>query len=318
MFSILKPTYAIHTGVCAGRGNEANVKDVIFSQWAVNYEEGKYVMRQEEGNRTFLPSYEPKTSKNSEIAGFTMKSAPSLGYKNGNFASGSAVRLDAQDILTQLEHQVNRGISALDMEASAFLHTCDHMNIESLGVIKGVSDAGDLNRPADLGSYKAVIGKTADAIESWIAHRWTGLRLPTLPTRPGVKLADEYFSNYITKAVNFDQDVWTKDGRVKQAIQGLKVVLPPPRNPMGHYDNVLLDTNISAYRLQFACIGHGWRFPTALYTSGYLIDFPRVLRKLQPDRDHESEVDSFKNHLKWKLTNLTRVDLTCLKSLQDQ
>jgi hypothetical protein len=67
------------------------------------------------------------------------------------------------------------------MEASAFLHACDHMNIESLGVIKGVSDAGDPNKSAEAGSYKMVIGRTADAIENWITYRWAGLSPPTMP-----------------------------------------------------------------------------------------------------------------------------------------
>lgn len=67
------------------------------------------------------------------------------------------------------------------MEASAFLHVCDHMNVESLGVIKGVSDAGDSKKAADAESYKPVIWKTADAIEKWLIYRWTGVKTPALP-----------------------------------------------------------------------------------------------------------------------------------------
>jgi hypothetical protein len=81
------------------------VKDVIFSQWAVNFEEGKYIMTKDAAEKTFVPSYEPKTAKSNEIAGFTVKSPPE--YKSGNFASGSAVRLDAQNILAQLEKEVH-------------------------------------------------------------------------------------------------------------------------------------------------------------------------------------------------------------------
>ena len=45
--------------------------------------------------------------------------------------------------------QVLRDVKALDMEASAFLQVCNHMDIHAFGIIKGVSDKGDAARTGD-------------------------------------------------------------------------------------------------------------------------------------------------------------------------
>jgi nucleoside phosphorylase len=59
------------------------------------------------------------------------------------------------------------------MEASAFLHVCQHTGVISLGVVKGVSDLGDKNKVVNNDSdndYNAALVNTANAVKHWIGH----------------------------------------------------------------------------------------------------------------------------------------------------
>jgi hypothetical protein len=54
------------------------------------------------------------------------------------------------------------------MEASAFIQLCDHFKsngLTCLGVIKGISDFGDMKKGLDPTVYGDALEKTADTIE---------------------------------------------------------------------------------------------------------------------------------------------------------
>jgi nucleoside phosphorylase len=55
------------------------------------------------------------------------------------------------------------------MEASAFLYVCKHTGVISLGVVKGVSDLGDINKVvSNEDDYNSAIINTANAVRLWI------------------------------------------------------------------------------------------------------------------------------------------------------
>jgi nucleoside phosphorylase len=57
------------------------------------------------------------------------------------------------------------------MEASAFIHTCLHLNITSLGIIKGVSDQGDKKKgEREDEIYPRALEMTAEAIQKWVQY----------------------------------------------------------------------------------------------------------------------------------------------------
>lgn len=58
------------------------------------------------------------------------------------------------------------------MEASAFLKLCqhsEHAGVNSLGVIKGVSDLGDENKPRDSVVYNDALEATGGVVKDWIS-----------------------------------------------------------------------------------------------------------------------------------------------------
>jgi len=65
---------------------------------------------------------------------------------------------------------VDRNAIALDMEASAFLKICQHVNVSPLGVIKGVSDFGDAGKGSDPSTYGQALANTGQALKEWILH----------------------------------------------------------------------------------------------------------------------------------------------------
>jgi hypothetical protein len=79
----------------------SRLKDVIFGQKALNYEEGKWT-----NDSKFLPSIETYTEGATDLAGFVRARSTITRYRYGDFASGSAVRLDAQNILKRIEENV--------------------------------------------------------------------------------------------------------------------------------------------------------------------------------------------------------------------
>lgn len=60
------------------------------------------------------------------------------------------------------------------MEASAFLQLCTRFEgdqVLSLGVVKGISDFGDLNKGSIQTAYPDALKNTAQALQEWIVHR---------------------------------------------------------------------------------------------------------------------------------------------------
>ncbi|KAF3400911.1 hypothetical protein DPV78_005758 [Talaromyces pinophilus] len=134
LFSILRPEYALHVGVCAAiSGQNIELEDVIFGEIALNYEEGKWIVLEQK-----TPMFIPR--KVILWHGFLLKRQS--GWKHGDFISGCAVRLDAKSILDCVRTTGSTWI-ALDMEASAFLQVCRYASVKALGIIKGVSEMGD-------------------------------------------------------------------------------------------------------------------------------------------------------------------------------
>lgn len=88
--------------------------NVIFGQCALNYEEGK-VHVGEDGIADFKPDafpLHPKASETVNLSLFVTGSDQSR-YKCGDFASGCAVRLDAQNILDRVARDVCEQASTL-------------------------------------------------------------------------------------------------------------------------------------------------------------------------------------------------------------
>lgn len=59
------------------------------------------------------------------------------------------------------------------MEASAFLKLCQHSqhtDVQSLGVIKGVSDLGDQDKGRDPTIYELALENTGEALKDWISY----------------------------------------------------------------------------------------------------------------------------------------------------
>lgn len=69
-----------------------------------------------------------------------------------------------------MSFQTMRNAIGLDMEASAFLKLCKFMDIQSMGVVKGVSDFGDAAKGKDPAAYPEALRHTAKGLEEWIRH----------------------------------------------------------------------------------------------------------------------------------------------------
>jgi hypothetical protein len=81
----------------------ARLKDVIFGDAALNYEEGKWVI--ENGNQLFQPEFSKIETTAGNISSFAEnKEEPT--YKYGTYVSGSAVRQDADAIFKELGSHV--------------------------------------------------------------------------------------------------------------------------------------------------------------------------------------------------------------------
>ncbi|KAH9209898.1 hypothetical protein DL95DRAFT_476159 [Leptodontidium sp. 2 PMI_412] len=69
LFSVLKPTYAVHVGVCAAISNRGfKCEDVILGERALNYEEGKWEI--ENGVPVFLADVNTVEADGESMEGF--------------------------------------------------------------------------------------------------------------------------------------------------------------------------------------------------------------------------------------------------------
>ncbi|CAI6099603.1 unnamed protein product [Clonostachys chloroleuca] len=175
LFSILKPKYAVHVGVCAAISSQnIAIEDVIFGERALNYEEGKWALKDDKV--TFKPDIKVAEVKGTAMDGFIAQANQPL-YKYGDYISGSAVRMDASSIFDRVKNTTLRNVAALDMEASAFLQACEYTGVTALGVIKGVSDMADGNKgEGDDKHYTPALVQAAEAAKRFIKYK-----LETMP-----------------------------------------------------------------------------------------------------------------------------------------
>ncbi|KFZ24679.1 hypothetical protein V502_00842 [Pseudogymnoascus sp. VKM F-4520 (FW-2644)] len=239
LFTVLKPTYAIHVGVCAaisGKGFEC--EDVIFGEKALNYEEGKWGI--ENDKPIFLSDVKTLGVDGESMEGFIGQSERK-DWKYGDYVSGCAVRMDAEHIFERVRKTQLCNVGALEMEASAFLQVCKYTGVAAFGVIKGVSDMGDHRK--GLGHarhYKPALMKATDATKAFIKWKLEQIenQPPDRSKEPGVTIVPGYFDNCIgitiQKILATDYIVDVKGEKVK--LSGFKVVLPKDNN-VALFDN---------------------------------------------------------------------------------
>lgn len=112
LFNTLSPRFVLHAGVCAGFDDptgklELALRDVVFGEAAINYEEGKWEAQGPGGNAVFLPDYKPVAVEAGDMQGFT-KSHKRHGIRYGEYISGSSVRGDAAQVFEKIRSSVGR------------------------------------------------------------------------------------------------------------------------------------------------------------------------------------------------------------------
>lgn len=110
LINTLEPRFILHAGVCAGFDDptkKVNMKlrDVIFGEAAINYEEGKFEMSKDTGKVMFLPDYNRVAVEAGEMQGFA-ESRTQDGLHYGEYISGSAVRGDAGEVFGRIRSSV--------------------------------------------------------------------------------------------------------------------------------------------------------------------------------------------------------------------
>ncbi|EXK76430.1 hypothetical protein FOQG_18827 [Fusarium oxysporum f. sp. raphani 54005] len=297
LFSVLKPRYALHVGVCAAiSGQNIAVEDVIFGERALNYEEGKWALKDDQV--VFKPDVKVAEVKDAAMGGFIAQADQPL-YKYGDFVSGCAIHMDASFIFDRVKNTTLRNVAALDMEASAFLQACEFTGVRSLGVIKGVSDMGDGNRglgPNDK-HYKSALLRAARAVKRFVSYRWEDMPPKEAMDRskqPGAVITRGYFDNFVARVM----DKLSKTGykaSTEIKVEGLKVVLPKGNKAVSFDANRgALTHHIQAHGLQDVILP-GPPKPTPAHLKGsYLVDLPTTLAgTLENEPGSEAQVELF-------------------------
>ncbi|KAK4139141.1 nucleoside phosphorylase domain-containing protein [Dichotomopilus funicola] len=312
LFSILKPEFAIHVGVCAAISDQnIAVEDVIFGERALNYEEGKWAMKDDK--LVFMPEVKVSEVKGASMDGF-IRQAEQPRYKYGDFVSGCAVRMDASFIFDRVRNTALRDVAALDMEASAFLQACECTGVKSLGVIKGVSDMGDHNK--GLGHdkhYRPALCRAAEAAKAFIKYKWETMPETDVDRSKefGVVLAQGYFDNFIDRVV---QKLNTGGYKTEIAVKGLRIVLPKKRTRRGSREEDYNVESFSPIALALLVQQHGLEEvalkgpprQTNVYLKGsFVVDFPTTLPAglaiLTAGERRDKQVELFKESLADKI-----------------
>ncbi|ETI29395.1 hypothetical protein G647_01848 [Cladophialophora carrionii CBS 160.54] len=281
LFQVLRPRFAIHAGVCAGNAAAGvELGQVIFGDAAMSYEEGKWGYKS--GELEFMPDYDLVRISLSRMAGFAARKSR---YKYGDYVSGLSVREDAVKIFERITLSADRNVLALDMEASAFLNLCAHTDVMSLGVIKGVSDLGDMDKKKDPARYKQTLRTTATAITSWLEQMMESMNWDVNEEKEiGARLAKPYYENFVRIVVDSISQGLSLEllsqGRVDQQPQGLKIVMPENLNPENYAEVGHIHSIAQTFGLTEAAIGNGSHRRTMYYRHPYLFDFPRTLNTL--------------------------------------
>ncbi|KAF4427461.1 Phosphorylase superfamily protein, partial [Fusarium austroafricanum] len=224
LFSILKPRYALHVGVCAAiSGKNIRIGDVIFGERALNYEEGKWALQ--DGESAFKPDVKVVEVRGAAMDGFIAQADQPI-YKYGDFVSGSAVRMDASSIFDRVQNTTLRNVAALDMEASAFLQAGDFTGVQCIGVIKGVSDMGDGKKgQANDKYYTTALCRAARAAKSYVKYKLDKVPKAVLDysREPGVVITHGYFDDTIARVMD---KLEYAEYKIEVKVEGLRIVLP--------------------------------------------------------------------------------------------
>ncbi|KAF1962461.1 purine and uridine phosphorylase [Byssothecium circinans] len=306
LFSILRPRFAIHAGVCAGYDDpsgklEMKLTDVVFGEAATNYQEGK--MDYVDGEFLMRPDYNRVLYDAGDMQAFA-EAASRPTYHYGEYLSGSSVRTDASIIFEKIRRNVNRNAIALDMEASAFLELCRHFDgdqVISLGVVKGISDYGDPGKGSVPNAKEKALENTANALKDWVIHRIPGITWTVDESEePGAKIVPGYYDNFIRRVLdNYLQGWPVKDKSdrsieiPRREIKGFKTVLPRGNDPsfaqeIGHVEKLSERYNVSQVDIGGSTAGRYLH-----YKGGYLIDWARCVNSLKICDDGEYQVGVF-------------------------
>lgn len=307
LFSILLPRFVVHAGVCAGFNDpdgklELQLKDVVFGEAAINYEEGKW-----EG-LLFRPDYNRVSASAGDMQAFA-ESRGRPQYHYGEYISGSAVRTDAGDVFEKVRGGMQRNAIALDMEASAFIQLCEHFGndyAKCLGVVKGISDFGNSEKGKDKNTYSEALKNTALALQEWITRRIPVVNWEVDENRePGAKIVPGYYKNFVSRVLdNFCQG-WavtlkndTSAVIPRNEIKGFKTVLPKGRHPafVSEMGNIMAITH--QYGIREVAIGGGQGSRYLYYKAGYLMDWSRCCNSLTQYDDGLYQVEVFERMLR--------------------
>ncbi|OCK80316.1 purine and uridine phosphorylase [Lepidopterella palustris CBS 459.81] len=312
LFSILRPRFVVHAGVCAGyddpdRKLKLQLRDVVLGEAAINYEEGKWENDPIKG-LVLRPDYNRVSAAAGDIQAFA-ESRDRPQYHYGEYISGSAVRADAGAVFQRVRNGMNRNAIALDMEASAFIQLCEHFGndyAKCLGVVKGISDFGNSEKNKDPTAYSDALKNTARALHEWITHRIRAVNWEVDESNePGAKIVPGYYKNFVSRVLdNFCQgwDVKLKNDTSvvipRKEIKGFKTVLPKGRRPafVSELGNIMAITG--KYDIPEVVIGGDQGFRYLYYRAGYLMDWSRCCNSLAEYEDGVYQVEVFERMLR--------------------
>ncbi|KIW65953.1 hypothetical protein PV04_08166 [Phialophora macrospora] len=305
LFSILQPRFAIHAGVCAGNtAKGVKLMDVIFGDAAMSFEDGKWAVVN--GKIQFQPDYETIQHIITELPGF-VGSTPNRHH--GAYVSGSAVREDASHIFENIQANVSRNVLALDMEACAFLKICEHYDLQTLGIVKGVSDLGDGNKTTMQNRaqiYEKALGNTGEAILDWVKHMFESMTWePNEDDEPGAILCGPYYNNFLRllgDSISRGDHVTSIDqpSQQLQSPVGLTVVMPPDGDPFHYEEQGHIESIARDHGLMQVLTGASTFRRTVYYKKRHIVDFPRTLNTLMRTTEPSYQALVFKRVLQKK------------------
>ncbi|KAK4448452.1 nucleoside phosphorylase domain-containing protein [Podospora aff. communis PSN243] len=309
LFNILRPRFVVHSGVCAADENgkpKMALRDVVFGDAALNYEEGKFEKVPLLGV-VFRPNYHRVSVNAGDMKAFA-EAANHPNYHYGDYLSGSAVRGDAASIFTKIRETVNRNAIALDMEASAFIQLCDHFSssgLTSLGVVKGISDFGNEKKGHDANVYPEALANTALAIEEWVTYQIPAITWTVDESgEPGARLVSGYYENFVRRVLdNHNQGIEASlqsDAETKipyDKVKGLLCVLPKGRSASFLTELGTTQTAVATYKIQEVAIGGRIGTRYLCYKAGYFIDWCRCVNALTSCEDSTYQVGVFERML---------------------
>ncbi|KAH7075153.1 hypothetical protein FB567DRAFT_632698 [Paraphoma chrysanthemicola] len=306
IFSVLRPQYVIHAGVCTGYNDPTGklnlqISDVILGEAATNYEEGKLEYVNEE--LLLRPHYRRVIYPVGDLAAFV--NAPSRpNYHYGEYISGSLVRKDASLLFEKIRMHINQHTIALDMESSTFLQLCQFFEgdqVVSLGVIKGVIDLGVPAKGSVGNTYHDALRNTAKALEEWVRHRFRAIPwVVDESDEIGASIVPAYYENFTRKVIDNMLQGWPVTDRYtpsiiipRDEIKGLKTVLPKGNDPSFFQERQHVAKLVERHHISEVTLGGANNRRSLYYKAGYLIDWAQNMTSLKSYEDGEYQVGVF-------------------------